>query len=64
MMTNIVRHLALDPADGSDRGREHDEDEGDHDEAEQDHLEGEGQGLTLLIAIKGVKTVDLIIVAI
>ena len=41
-------HLALDPADGSHRGGEHDEDEGNHDEGEHDDLEREGEAVGLL----------------
>ena len=41
-------HLALDPADGSHRGGEDDEDEGDHDEGEHDDLQREGQTAGLL----------------
>lgn len=59
----LFPHLALDPADGPDRGGEHDEDEGDGDEGEEDHLEGEGQTLTLLAAVKRVKTVVIVIIA-
>ena len=42
-------HLALDPADGSHRGGEDDEDEGDHDEGEHDDLEREGEAAGLLL---------------
>ena len=63
-MTNIVPDLALNPADGADGGGEHDEDEGDHDHREQDHLERKRQRLTLLPAIKRVKTVVIVIIAI
>ena len=41
-------HFALNPADGSHWGREHDEDEGDHDEGEHDDLEREGEAAVLL----------------
>ena len=41
-------HLTLDPADGSHRGGEDDEDEGDHDEGEHDDLEREGETAGLL----------------
>ena len=41
-------HLTLDPADGSHRGGEDDEDEGDHDEGEHDDLQREGEAAGLL----------------
>ena len=66
MATNIVPrfpHLALDPADCPDRGREHDENEGNGDEGEEDHLEGEGQTLALLAVVKRVKTEVIVIIA-
>ena len=64
MVTNIFfPHLALDPADGPDRGGEHDEDERYGDQREEDHLEGEGKRLALLPAINWVKTGIIVIVA-
>ena len=63
MVTNIVfPHLALYPADGPNWGGEHDENESDRDQREEDHLEGEWQRLALVSAVKGVKTVGVIVI--
>ena len=46
-------HLALDPADGSHRGGEDDEDEGDHDEGEHDDLQRQRETAGLLLVAVG-----------
>ena len=57
-------HLALDPADGSHRGGEDDEDEGDHDEGEHDDLEREGEaaGLLLVAVVLVLEEVQLVLI--